>query len=65
MANPVLSRSGQIKGAAATWGAGASGLDADRALMLKLGAAEVLDSFLRTTVFKAKPAKETFAEEKV
>jgi len=54
MANPVLSRSGQIKGTAATWGAGASGLDADRALMLKLGAAEVLDSFERTTVFKGK-----------
>ena len=54
MANPVLSRSGQVKGTAATWGAGASGLDADRALMLKLGAAEVLDSFERTTVFKGK-----------
>jgi hypothetical protein len=54
MANPVLSRGGQIKGAGATWGAGASGLDADRALMLKLGAAEVLDSFERSTVFKGK-----------
>lgn len=54
MANPVLSRLGQVKGSAATWGAGATGLDTDRALMLKLGAAEVLDSFLRTTVFKGK-----------
>lgn len=54
MVAPVLNRSGQIQGAAATWGAGAAGLDADRALMLKLGAAEVLDSFLRTTVFKGK-----------
>ena len=31
--------------------------------MLKLGAAEVLDSFERSTVFKAKLAKETFAAE--
>lgn len=54
MVAPVLNRTGQIQGAAATWGAGAAGLDADRALMLKLGAAEVLDSFLRTTVFKGK-----------
>lgn len=54
MVAPVLNRTGQIQGAAATWGAGATGLDADRALMLKLGAAEVLDSFLRTTVFKGK-----------
>ena len=54
MVAPDLSRIGQIQGAAATWGAGAAGLDADRALMLKLGAAEVLDSFLRTTVFKGK-----------
>lgn len=54
MVAPVLNRVGQVQGAAATWGAGAAGLDADRALMLKLGAAEVLDSFLRTTVFKGK-----------
>lgn len=54
MTAPILSRLGQVKGVAATWGAGAAGLDTDRALMLKLGAAEVLDSFLRTTVFKGK-----------
>jgi len=54
MVAPDLSRLGQIKGAAATWGPGAAGLDADRALMLKLGPAEVLDSFLRATVFKGK-----------
>ena len=50
----VLSRTGQIRGSAATWGAGASGLDTDRALMLKLGAAEVLDAFETATVFKGK-----------
>ena len=50
----TLSRSGQIKGAAATWGAGASGLDTDRALMLKLGSAEILDAFMTNTVFKGK-----------
>ena len=54
MANPILSRAGQVRGSGATWGAGATGLDADRALMLKLGSAEVLDSFLRTTIFKGK-----------
>ena len=50
----VLSRVGQIRGSAATWGAGSSGLDTDRALMLKLGAAEVLDAFETATVFKGK-----------
>ena len=65
MANPILSRAGQVRGSGATWGAGATGLDADRALMLKLGSAEVLDSFLRTTIFKGKPEKETSEEEKV
>tara|TARA_Y100001963_G_scaffold65878_1_gene91717 strand:- start:3909 stop:4949 length:1041 start_codon:yes stop_codon:yes gene_type:complete len=50
----VLSRIGQKQGAAATWGAGATGLDADRELMLKLGAAEVLDAFETATVFKGK-----------
>lgn len=57
MATPpdvALQRIGQIKGQAATWGAGATGLDADRALMLKLGSAEVLDAFLTATVFKGK-----------
>jgi len=49
-----LSRTGQIKGDAATWGPGAAGFDKDRALFLKLGAAEVLDAFERTTVFKGK-----------
>ena len=43
----TLSRLGQIKGSAATWQAGATGLDTDRALMLKLGSAEVLDAFER------------------
>ena len=50
----TLSRIGQIKGAAATWGAGASGLDTDRAMMLKLGSAEILDAFMTATVFKGK-----------
>ena len=50
----TLSRIGQIKGAAATWGAGASGLDTDRAMMLKLGSAEVLDAFMTACVFKGK-----------
>ena len=50
----TLSRLGQIKGAAATWGAGASGLDTDRALMLKLGSAEVMEAFMTATVFKGK-----------
>ena len=50
----TLSRIGQVKGAAATWGAGASGLDTDRAMMLKLGSAEILDAFMTATVFKGK-----------
>jgi len=50
----TLSRIGQVKGAAATWGAGASGLDTDRALMLKLGSAEVLEAFMTSCVFKGK-----------
>lgn len=50
----TLSRIGQIKGSAATWGAGASGLDTDRALMLKLGSAEVLEAFMTSCVFKGK-----------
>ena len=50
----TLSRLGQIKGSAATWQAGATGLDTDRALMLKLGSAEVLDAFERACVFKGK-----------
>lgn len=57
MATPpdvALNRLGQIKGAAATWGAGAAGLDADRALMLKLGSAEVLDAFMTNCLFKGK-----------
>ena len=57
MATPpdvALNRLGQIKGAAATWGPGATGLDADRALMLKLGSAEVLDAFMTACVFKGK-----------
>jgi len=57
MATPpdvALQRLGQIKGDAATWGPGASGLDKDRAMFLRLGAAEVLDAFLTATVFKGK-----------
>ena len=50
----TLSRIGQVKGAGATWGAGASGLDTDRALMLKLGSAEVMEAFMTATVFKGK-----------
>jgi len=50
----ALSRLGQIKGSGATWGPGATGLDADRALMLKLGSAEILDAFLTSCVFKGK-----------
>jgi len=50
----TLSRLGQVKGAAATWGAGAAGLDTDRALMLKLGSAEVMEAFMTATVFKGK-----------
>jgi len=48
----VLNRLGQIRGAAGTWAAGTSHFDTDRALFLKLGAAEVLDAYLRATVFK-------------
>jgi hypothetical protein len=57
MATPpdaALNRLGQIKGAAATWGPGAAGLDADRALFLKLGAAEVLTAFEEACLFKGK-----------
>ena len=57
MATPpdvALQRLGQIKGDAATWGPGASGLDKDRAMFLRLGSAEVLDAFLTNTVFKGK-----------
>ena len=57
MATPpdaALSRLGQIKGAAATWGPGAAGVDADRALFLKLGAAEVLTAYEEACVFKGK-----------
>jgi len=57
MATPpdaALQRIGQIKGAAATWGPGATGLDADRALFLKLGAAEVLTAFEEACIFKGK-----------
>ena len=57
MATPpdvALQRLGQIKGDAATWGAGPSGLDKDRAMFLKLGSAEVLDAFMTNCVFKGK-----------
>jgi len=57
MATPpdaALNRLGQIKGDAATWGPGAAGLDKDRALFLKLGAAEVLTAFEETCLFKGK-----------
>ena len=57
MATPpdaALNRLGQIKGDAATWGPGAAGLDADRALFLKLGAAEVLTAFEEACLFKGK-----------
>ena len=57
MATPpdaALQRIGQIKGAAATWGPGAAGVDADRALFLKLGAAEVLTAYEEACVFKGK-----------
>jgi hypothetical protein len=57
MATPpdvALNRLGQIKGDAATWGPGASGVDKDRALMLKLGSAEVLDAFMTACLFKGK-----------
>ena len=57
MATPpdaALQRIGQIKGAAATWGPGAAGVDADRALLLKLGAAEILQAYMEACVFKGK-----------
>jgi hypothetical protein len=57
MATPpdaALSRIGQIKGAAATWGPGAAGVDADRALFLKLGSSEVLMAYEEACVFKGK-----------
>ena len=57
MATPpdaALQRLGQIKGTAATWGPGATGVDADRALFLKLGAAEVLTAFQEACIFKGK-----------
>ena len=57
MATPpdvALQRLGQIKGDAATWQAGAGKLDKDRAMFLKLGSAEVLDSFMTNCVFKGK-----------
>jgi hypothetical protein len=57
MATPpdaALNRLGQIKGDAATWGPGAAGLDKDRALFLKLGAAEVLTAFEEACIFKGK-----------
>ena len=57
MATPpdvALNRLGQIKGDAATWGPGAAGVEKDRALMLKLGSAEVLDAFMTACLFKGK-----------
>jgi hypothetical protein len=57
MATPpdvALQRLGQIKGDAATWGAGPAGLDKDRAMFLRLGSAEVLDAFMTNCVFKGK-----------
>ncbi len=57
MATPpdvALNRLGQIKGDAATWGPGAAGVDKDRALLLKLGSAEVLDAFMTACLFKGK-----------
>jgi len=57
MATPpdvALNRLGQIKGDAATWGPGAAGVEKDRALMLKLGSAEVLDAFMTNCLFKGK-----------
>ena len=57
MATPpdaALQRIGQIKGAAATWGPGAAGVDADRALFLKLGAAEILQAYMEACVFRGK-----------
>lgn len=57
MATPpdvALQRLGQIKGSGATWGPGPTGLDADRAMFLKLGSAEVLNAFMTNCVFKGK-----------
>jgi len=57
MATPpdvALNRLGQIKGDAATWAAGPTGVDKDRALMLKPGSAEVLDAFMTNCLFKGK-----------
>ena len=54
MADVDLQRLGQIKGDAATWGAGLSGVDKDRAMFLRLGSSEVLDAFMRNCVFKGK-----------
>lgn len=54
MAAVDLQRLGQIKGDNATWGAGPTGLDKDRAMFLRLGSSEVLDAFLTNCVFKGK-----------
>ena len=57
MATPpdvALQRIGQIKGDAATWGAGLSGVDKDRAMFLRLGSSEVMDAFMTNCVFKGK-----------
>ena len=57
MATPpdvALQRLGQIQGSGATWGPGPTGLDADRAMFLKLGSAEVLNAFMTNCVFKGK-----------
>ena len=49
-----LQRLGQIKGDAATWGPGLTGVDKDRAMFLRLGSSEVLDAFMTNCVFKGK-----------
>ena len=54
MAAVDLQRLGQIKGDAATWGPGLSGVDKDRAMFLRLGSSEVLDAFMTNCVFKGK-----------
>ena len=54
MTDVNLSRLGQIKGDAATWGPGLSGVDKDRAMFLRLGSSEVLDAFMINCVFKGK-----------
>ena len=57
MATPpdvALQRIGQIKGDAATWGPGLSGVDKDRAMFLRLGSSEVMDAFMTNCVFKGK-----------